>query len=81
MKQNNASSSLTKVIDQAGGDISVDLTGSGSAKGGAVVTLIFEVLAPSQETTVTINSLSGVLGNGDSFSPATPAPAVISLTQ
>ena len=81
MKQSNATSNFSKVIDQAGGDISIDVAGSGSTKGGSVVTLTFEVLAPAQETTVTINSLNGSMGNGDAYSPATPAPAVISVTQ
>jgi len=81
MKQSNSSSTLSKVIDQAGGDISVDLTGSGSNKGGSVFTLMFEVVAPAQETTVTINSISGNLGNGDAYSPAVPATFALTIAQ
>jgi general secretion pathway protein D len=81
MKQNNSSSTLAKVIDQVGGDVSVDLTGSGSSKGGSVVTLTFEVTSPAQETTVTINSIGGNLSNGEAYSPVAPAPYEITVTQ
>ncbi len=81
MKQNNSSSTFAKVIDQAGGDISVDLNGSGSNKGGSVVTLIFEVTTAAQETTVTINSLGGNSSNGEAYAPAAPAPYAITVTQ
>jgi general secretion pathway protein D len=81
MKQNSASSTLSKVIDQAGGDISVDLSGSGTNRPGSIFTLTFEVVAPAQETTVTINSISGNLGNGDAYSPAVPAPFALTIAQ
>lgn len=80
MKQ-NSTSTLAKVIDQAGGDISVDLTGSGASKGGSVVTLTFEVTAQAQETTVTINSIGGTMSSGDTYSPSAPVPYAISVNQ
>jgi general secretion pathway protein D len=81
MKLNNSASSLGKVIDQAGGEVTVDLTGSGATKGGSVFTLTFEVIAPAQETTVTINSIGGSMGSGEAYSPNVPPAYAVSVAQ
>ncbi len=79
MKQNNTSSTLSKVIDQAGGDVTVDLTGSGSSKTGSVFTLTFEVIASAQETTVTISSIGGSMANGEAYSPNVPPAYAVTV--
>jgi general secretion pathway protein D len=78
MKHNNASASLNKTIDQTGGNISVDLKGSGAATGGSLVSLTFEVVAPAQGTSVTLGSINATLESGESQTPAEPVPFSIS---
>jgi general secretion pathway protein D len=74
MKHNNATSSLSKVIDQNGGDITIDLKGSGASSGGGVVSLVFEVTAPIEGTTITANSITATMENGEAQTPAEPTP-------
>lgn len=81
MKRNNALSSLTKNIDQAGGVISVDLSGAGASGSANVVTLVFEVIAAVPESSVTINSISSSGESGEALSPTAPAPHVITVSQ
>ncbi len=81
MKRNNALSSFTKNIDQAGGVISADLSGTGASGSASVVTLVFEVIAAVPESSVTINSITSSGENGEALSPTAPAPHVISVSQ
>jgi general secretion pathway protein D len=81
MKQNNTNSTIAKTIDQAGGDIAVDLSGSGATKGGGVVTLTFEVIAPAEETSVTINSIVGSMSSGEPYAPNAPSAYEVTVAQ
>ena len=81
MKQNNADSKLTKVIDQAGGEVTIEITGSGANKAGSVIMMTFEVLSAAQETTVSITSIAGSMSTGEAYSPSVPGPFVLSVAQ
>jgi hypothetical protein len=81
MKQNNAASSLTKVINPDTGDVAVELTGSGSTKGGSIFTLTFEVIASAQETTVSLSSIAGSLANGEAYSQNAPPAYAVTIPQ
>jgi general secretion pathway protein D len=81
MKQNNTTSSLSKVIDPAAGDVAVDLTGSGTTKTGSIFTLTFEVIDSAQETTVSVSSISGSMANGEAYSPNLPPAYAVTVPQ
>jgi hypothetical protein len=72
---------MTKNIDQAGGEVSVELLGTGANVAASVATLMFEVVAPAPETSVRINAITTSGVSGASSSPATPEPYVITLAQ
>jgi general secretion pathway protein D len=81
LKRNNSESNLTKNIDQSSGSVTVDLSGAGSAGNASVVSLAFEVIAPAQGTSVSINSLTATGLKGEGISLIAPEPHVITLTQ
>jgi hypothetical protein len=81
LKRGTGQSSMNKHIDQAGGGITVDLTGAGSNSAGSVVTLMFEVIAAAQGTAVSVDAISATDVNGGGLSLAAPEPQVITLTQ
>jgi general secretion pathway protein D len=81
LKRNNTPSNMTKNIDQAGGEISVDLLGTGANVAASVATLMFEVVAPAPETSVRVNTITTSGVSGASSSPATPEPYVITVAQ
>ncbi|MBI3902534.1 MAG: type II and III secretion system protein [Nitrosomonadales bacterium] len=81
MKQNNAPLNLTKTIDQVGGGVVVNLTGSGASNSAGLLTLTFEVLAPAKGTTVVLNSVTATMEDGEAQTPALPAPFSISAEQ
>jgi hypothetical protein len=81
LKRNNTPSNITKNIDQASGEIAIDLLGTGANVAASVATLMFEVIATAPETSVSINTVtaSGVSGQPNSLAP--PAPYVITVTE
>jgi general secretion pathway protein D len=81
LKRNNTPSNLTKNIDQAGGEISVDLLGTGANVAASFATLIFEVIAAVPESSVSISSITTTGVTGEIPSPAAPEPYVISVSQ
>ena len=81
LKRNNSESNLTKNIDQSSGSVTVDLSGAGSVGNASVVSLAFEVIAPAQGTSVSINSLTATGLKGEGISLTAPEPHVITLTQ
>jgi general secretion pathway protein D len=81
LKRNNSESNLTKNIDQSSGNVTVDLSGAGSSGNASVVSLTFEVIAPAQGTSVSINSLTATGLKGEGLSLTAPEPHVITLTQ
>ena len=79
LKRNNAQSTFTKNIDQASGDISVDMSGTGASGYASVVTMAFEVLSAVPESQVTISSVVASGANGEEILLTSPAPHVIVL--
>jgi general secretion pathway protein D len=80
MKQNNSPSNFTKVIDQEGGQVQVDLKGSGNG-GGSVITLMFEVTAAAPQSPVTVSSISLAGAGGEALAVTPPTPHVIAVAQ
>ena len=81
LKHGAAQASMNKHIDQAGGGITVDLTGAGSSSAGSIVTLTFEVIAAAQGTSVSVDAVSATDANGGGLSLSAPEPHVIALTR
>ena len=81
MKRNNSTSTFSKKIDQEAGDVEIDLVGKGAEGAGKIFTMTFEVIATTQESTVSLNSLSAMGENGEAISLPSPEPHVISVAQ
>lgn len=81
LRRNNTPSNLTKNIDQAGGEISVDLLGTGANIAASFATLIFEVIAVVPESSVSISSITTTGVTGEIPPPAAPEPYVITVSQ
>ncbi|MBI5889589.1 MAG: hypothetical protein HZB47_02790 [Nitrosomonadales bacterium] len=79
MQQDNLPPNFTKTIDQAGGQILVDMKGSAADGEGSVVTLTFEVTAATARSPVTVSrvALSGTGGEALAFKA--PAPHFIAV--
>jgi len=82
-KQGNTRSTLNKTVDQASGQIMLDVSGSGSegASGtGSLVTLVFEAIAASPQTQIVVGRVEpGVPGGGESLTVSAPDPHVIAV--
>jgi general secretion pathway protein D len=81
LKRNNTPSNMTKNIDQASGEVAVDLLGTGANVAASVATLMFEVIAAAPETSLSINAITTSGVSGATSSPAAPEPYVITLAQ
>ena len=81
LKRNNTPSNMTKNIDQAAGEVAVDLLGTGANVAASVATLMFEVIATTPETSVNINTVTTSGVSGQPSSPAPPAPFVITIPE
>ncbi len=81
LKHGTVQPGMNKRIDQSGGGISVDLSGSGSGAAANVVTLVLEVISPAQGTSVSVDAVTATDTNGDAISAAAPEAHVIALTQ
>jgi hypothetical protein len=81
MKQGSVSANLSKTIDQTGGGITISLNGSGTASGGDVVSLTFEVIGAVEGTTVSLNSITATMEKGDTQTPIPPVPYLITTQQ
>ena len=81
LRRNNAASSLNKNIDQASGNIQIDLSGTGSSGTASLVSLMFEVISVAPESSVTLDALTATGISGDTFPPAAPTPHVIAVPQ
>jgi general secretion pathway protein D len=80
-KRGTVQSSMSKHVDQSGGNITVNLAGAGAGSASSIVALTFEVTAAAQGTSVSIDSVSATDVNGGGLSPTAPEPHVITLTQ
>jgi len=82
LKQDNIPTALNKTIDQAGGQILLDLSGSGSegASGtGSLVTLVFEAIAAHPQSHIVVGRLTPSGPGGEALTSTTPAPHVIAV--
>ncbi|NOU01066.1 MAG: type II and III secretion system protein [Gallionella sp.] len=81
LRRNNTPSNMTKNIDQASGEVVVDLLGTGANVAASLATLMFEVTAAAPETLVTVNAITASGVTGATTTPATPQPYVITVSQ
>jgi general secretion pathway protein D len=83
LRQGGQPSTLVKTIDQAGGQILVDISGLGSdgASGtGSVVTLSFEAIAEHPQTQITLGRAAPSAPGGGELTATVPAPHAIAVT-
>jgi hypothetical protein len=82
LKQGSAQSSLTKVIDQASGQIMVDLKGaelSDAAGSGGVITIVFEVTRASPQLQITTGQLLALGADGKALDYKAPPPYLMAI--
>lgn len=83
LQQDNMQSVLTKTINQASGQIQLDLSGGGSggASGtGSLVTLVFEAIAANPGSQIVVGRLAPSGPGGEALTASTPDPHVIKVT-
>jgi general secretion pathway protein D len=83
LKQNNTQTTFTKTIDQASGQIRVDLAGigpDGTSGTGSVVTLAFEAIAAHPQSQIVVGRLVPGGPGGEELAVSLPAPHVITVT-
>lgn len=81
LKGNNAASTMTKNINQSGGNVSVEMSGAGLAGASNIVMITFEVTAVAQGTAVSVDSINATGTNGEGIPLATPESHVIAVAQ
>jgi general secretion pathway protein D len=81
MKRNNTPSNMTKNIDQAAGEVAVNLLGTGANVAASVATLMFEVIAAAPETAVSVSAVTAAGVSGQPSSLAPPAPFVLNIPE
>jgi general secretion pathway protein D len=82
LKQDNVQTSLNKTIDQASGQILLDLSGSGSggASGtGSLVTLVFEAIAAHPRSQIVVGRMAFNGPDGEAMESTMPVPHVIAV--
>lgn len=80
--QGGAPTTFSKTVDEAGGQIRVDLAGQGDegASGtGSVVTLAFEAIAPHPQSQIAIGRLAPTAPDGEALAASVPAPHVVKV--
>jgi general secretion pathway protein D len=84
LKQGGVPSTFNKSIDQPGGQVLVDLSGKGPKepdKPGSVVTVTFEVIAPSPQSKIAVSRISSAGSGGKDLSFTAPEPHVVALVK
>jgi general secretion pathway protein D len=81
MKTDNSPSGFTKTIDQASGQIVVDMKGVTEGDDGSAVILMFDVTAATPQSPVTVSRINLSGAGGESLASMPPAPHFISVTQ
>jgi len=82
LKQDSAQSAINKTIDQAGGQILLELSGSGpdGASGtGSLVTLMFEAITAHPQTQVVVGRVAPGGPGGEALAATPPDPHVIAV--
>jgi general secretion pathway protein D len=81
-RQGNAQSAMSKTIDQAGGQVVLDLSGEspeGVSGAGSLATLVFEAIAPSAQTQIVVGRVTPAGPGGEAPPAAAPDPHVIAV--
>ena len=81
-KQGNQQPVLNKTIDQANGQIQLDLSRGGSAGAsgtGSLVTLVFEAIAAQPKSQIVVDRLAPSNPGGEALTATPPAPHVIEV--
>ncbi len=81
MQQDNQPSNFTKTIDQASGQILVDLKGAAAGGEGSVVTLTFEVTAATARSPVVVSRINPTGASGEPLTFTAPAPHFVAVAQ
>lgn len=84
LKRGNAQSNFTKTIDQASGQILVDLSGAGqegASGSGSVVILMFEVVGAKPQSEITVSRITPAGAGGEALAFTAPAPYSIAVVQ
>ena len=84
LDQANSQSRLTKITDQASGQIVVQLSNTAPTElggSGSVVTIGFEVMRPTQQSQITLNQILPLDAKGKMLTFDSPKPFVLSLNQ
>lgn len=81
LKQGNLPSNFTKTIDQASGQVLVDLSGAGASTGGSVATLVFEVTAATPQSQITVSHITSAAAGGEALAFAAPEPHTLAVVQ
>lgn len=81
MQQDNQPSNFTKTIDQASGQILVDLKGAAPGGEGSVVTLTFEVTAATARSPVVVSRINPSGASGEPLAFTAPAPHFVAVAQ
>jgi general secretion pathway protein D len=82
LQQGNAPSILTKNIDQASGQIQLDVTSTspdGASGSGTLVTLVFEALAVNPDSQIVVGRLAPSGPGGEALPATAPDPHVIKV--
>lgn len=80
LKQDDTQTTFTQTIDQASGQIRVDLAGIGTdgASGtGSIVTLDFEAIATHPQSQIAVGLLSPSGADGEELAASLPGPHVV----
>ena len=81
LKGNNSPSNMTKNINQSGGNISVEISGSGSVGAANLATVTFEVTSVAQGTAVSVDSINATGASGEGIPVIAPESHAIAVTQ
>ena len=84
LQQNNSQPKLSKTIDQASGQIAVDMPGTvaaGATGSGSLVTIMFEVIRAVPQSQITVSQVAPVGASGETLAFAAPNPYSIVVGQ
>jgi general secretion pathway protein D len=84
LKRGNAQSNFTKTIDQASGQILVDLSGASqevASGSGSVVTLMFEVVGAKPQSEIAVSRITSAGAGGEALAFTAPSPYSIAVVQ
>ncbi|MDQ1314708.1 MAG: ral secretion pathway protein [Pseudomonadota bacterium] len=83
LKRDNLQSTFVKTIDQAGGQILVDMSGAqpdGASGTGSVVTLVFETLSAHPQSSIVVGRMLPSGPGGEELAVALPEPHLLTVS-